>query len=93
MTFATAYLEIEKEDAHEHIMKSVEGLRSKTVDDSIEYRNASGMLLAILSETDEVTGANTKLRYQISVIAPFLAHGRVKAEEIRAAVDEYRVEG
>lgn len=49
------------------------------------------MVLAILSDADEKHGANAKLQYQISVIAPFLAHGRVKAGEIRTAVADYRI--
>jgi hypothetical protein len=90
MTFTTIYLDIGKEDAHDIISESVDGLRSKSVNGSIEYRNASGMLLAILSNADEGNGTGAKLQYQISVIAPFLAHGRVKAREIRAAVEDYR---
>jgi hypothetical protein len=91
MTFVTIYLDIEKEEAHELIMNSVTGLRSKRVDDSIEYRNSTGMLLAILSTIDWEKEAESKLRYQTAVIAPFLAHGRVKAGEIRHAVDSHRI--
>lgn len=91
MTFVTIYLDIEEEDAHQIIMESVDGLRSKSANGSIEYRNTAGMLLAILSDADEKSGAKAKLQYQISVIAPFLAHGRVKAGEIRSAVEDYRI--
>ncbi|MFH5799945.1 hypothetical protein [Haladaptatus sp. CMAA 1911] len=91
MTFATIDLEIGKEDAHEVISESVDGLRAKSVNGSIEYRNTGGMLLAILSNADGRNGVNATLRYQTSVIAPFLAHGRVKAREIRTAVEDYRI--
>lgn len=91
MTFTTIYLEIEKEDAHDIIMESVDGLRSKSVNGSIEYRNAAEMLLAILSDANETNRANTKLQYQISVISSFLAHDRVKTSEIKRAVEDYRV--
>ena len=91
MTFVTISLDIEKEEAHEIITSSVSGLRSKRVDNSIEYRNSAGMLLAILSTADWEREAKSKLRYQTAVIAPFLAHGRVKAGEIRHAVDSHRI--
>lgn len=91
MTFTTIYLNLEKEAAHEVIIESVDGIRSKSVDDSIEYRNTGGMLLAILSTIDGKSEAKSKLRYQISVIAPFLAHGRVKAREIQQAVETHQV--
>lgn len=91
MTFVTIHLDIEKEEAHELIINSVTGLRSKRVDNSIEYRNSAGMLLAVLSTADWEKKAKSKLRYQTAVIAPFLAHGRVKAGEIRHAVDSYRI--
>ena len=91
MTFVTIHLDIEKEEAHELIINSVTGLRSKRVDNSIEYRNSAGMLLAVLSTADWEKKAKSKLRYQTAVIAPFLAHGRVKASEIRHAVDSHRI--
>lgn len=91
MTFVTICLDIEKEDAHEIIVQSVDGIRSKSVNGSIEYRNTGGMLLAILSEISGEKESKSKLRYQTSVIAPFLAHGRVKAREIRRAVEDRRV--
>ncbi|WP_440009903.1 hypothetical protein [Halomicrococcus sp. SG-WS-1] len=90
MSFETLYLRLEKADAHRIISSKVEGLRSKRVDDSIEYQGNDGMLLAVLSDIDSDDGRESKLRYQTSVITPPLAHGRTKAREIRDAVAEYK---
>ncbi|WP_227376331.1 hypothetical protein [Haladaptatus halobius] len=91
MSFRTIYLDLEKEDAHDLITQSVDGIQSKKANGSIEYRDLGGMLLAILSDEGSKHGAQAKLRYQTSVIMPLLAHGRVKAREIRDAVDNHRV--
>ncbi|WP_227356035.1 hypothetical protein [Haladaptatus salinisoli] len=91
MSFKTVYLSIEKEDAHEIISQSVDNIRSKAVNDSIEYQDMGGMLLAVLSDETSKSGVKAKLRYQTSVLMPLLAHGRVKAREIRDAVEDYRV--
>lgn len=90
MSFETISLRLEKADAHRIITSKVEGLRSKRVDKSIEYRGGDGMLLAVLSDIDSNDRAKSKLRYQTSIITPPLAHGRTKAREIRDAVAEYR---
>ncbi len=90
MSFQTVYLDIEKEKAHETILRSVDGIHSRRVNDSIEYL-MGGMVLAILSEANLKSGAKTRLRYQTSVLTPALAHGRPKAGEIKAAVDSYRI--
>ncbi|RBI58423.1 hypothetical protein DMJ13_26740 [halophilic archaeon] len=90
MSFETISLRLEKADVHRIITEDVEGLRSKRVDDSIEYRGNDGMLLAVLSDIDSNDGAESTLRYQTSILTPPLAHGRTKAREIRDAVAEYR---
>ncbi|GAA0196579.1 hypothetical protein ACFFQF_32870 [Haladaptatus pallidirubidus] len=89
MSFETIYLSIEKEAAHEIVSQSVDGIQSKTVDGSIEYRDMGGMLLAVLSDAASKRSAKAKLRYQTSVLMPLLAHNRVKAREIRDSVAEY----
>jgi hypothetical protein len=91
MTFATIYLDIDKDDAHEIIKQSVDGIRSERVNGSVEYRNTGGMLLAVLSSAQNRRGAKSKLRYETSVIASWLAHGRVKANEVKEAVESHRV--
>ncbi len=65
MSFETLYLRLEKADAHGIISAKVEGLRSKRVDDSIEYRGTDGMLLAVLSDIDSDDARESKLRYQV----------------------------
>lgn len=90
MSFKTIYLTLETADAHQIISSEVEGIRSKTVDESIEYRCGNGMLLAVLSHVETSSHGESKLRYQTSIITPALAQGRVKAREIHDAVADYR---
>ena len=90
MSFEAVYLTLDKADAHRIISSDVDRIRSKTVDTSVEYRNSSGMLLAVLSEVDSDNKRRSKLRYQTSVLTPPLAHGRTKACEIYDAVADYR---
>lgn len=92
MSFKTIYLGLEKADAHRVISSTMDGLRSETVDGSIEYRNEGGMLLAVLSDGEPGERGGATLRYQTSVITPPLAHGRLKAREIAAAVADYRID-
>lgn len=91
VSFRTIYLSIEKGDAHEIISRSVDGIQAKTVNGSIEYQDMGGMLLAVLSDEPSKRGAKAKLRYQTAVLMALLAHGRVKAREIRDAVENHRV--
>lgn len=85
-------LAIDKEAADELITRRVSGISRQVQGGSYEYKTPSGMHLATVSDVRLSSGdQGSRLRYRTTILAPFAAHARSKAREIRKAVAEHRV--
>ncbi|WP_435359145.1 hypothetical protein [Haloarchaeobius sp. DFWS5] len=93
MRYDEVYLTLDKDTAHEQIVKKVTDVRSTTTDDKIQYRSNTGVLLATLTNTVLPSGERgSKLRYRTTLISPALSHARTQAQSIRRAVGAYRTD-
>ena len=91
MNFDEVVLTLPKSEARDRISDRVSGLRVKTEDGRISYRTNSGIVVAVLSDTDLGSGeTGSKLRYRTAMISPSLSHARRKGRKIRRVVEEYR---
>ena len=89
--YKTLTLDVGKDTARQTIAERVPDAEFRAVNETIEVRTRSGVLLAVLSEVSLPSGEQgTKLRYRTTLISPTLSHARTQAQAIRRAVEHYQ---
>ena len=89
--YKTLTLAVGKDTARQTIAERVPDVEIRTVDEIIEARTRSGVLLAVLSDVTLPSGEQgTKFRYRTTLMSPTLSHARTQAQSIRRAVEQYK---
>ncbi|WP_049971849.1 hypothetical protein [Haladaptatus cibarius] len=90
-SFERLDLRISPEEATDLVRHRLDDLRVVRRDGAIEFRTATGFVVATLHHSDEENETKARLRYRTAPRLPVYLHKVSKGEEIRDALFEFRV--
>ncbi|WP_227375320.1 hypothetical protein [Haladaptatus halobius] len=89
-SFERVDLRIPPDEATDIVREKTDDLRVVRGDGAIEFRTATGFVVATIRPTPESDGAKATLRYRVAPRLPIFLHGLSKGTEIRDALDAHR---
>lgn len=91
MNYAELDLAVDREAARERITDRVSGISVRTTGERDEFLTPSGFHLAELAGVTLPNGERgSRLTYRTAIVSPVAAHARLKAQQIRDAIEPHR---